>query len=255
MISDVHANLPALSAALELLVAEHVDLYMCAGDIVGYGPHPNECVERVADLGARSIAGNHDLMAVGALCPAGAGDLARTTLAWTERVLTDDARAFLAALPRTLDAGGLVMSHGSLDDPSSYVITEAEAEEQLGELEVRFPEASVLLLGHTHRPLAHGSRRGRILRGTSGEVELERGERYVLNPGSVGQARERSPLVRVMVLDLRLRRATFHAARYDVRACRGALRRNGLPVDACHRKPSWIAPRIARARRALRLGS
>src|SRR3954469_29493 len=95
LLSDVHANLPALRAALEWLRREGADAYLCAGDIVGYGPHPNECVELIAALPGACVAGNHDLIAVGRLDGEGIGALARVTLDWTRTVLGSDARAWL----------------------------------------------------------------------------------------------------------------------------------------------------------------
>src|SRR3954452_19829584 len=104
LIADVHANLPALEAALEALERERVDAYICAGDLVGYGPHPNETVARVRWLDPICVAGNHDLMALGRLPTGRADALARQTLAWTREELDGDARAYLEALPAVAHA-------------------------------------------------------------------------------------------------------------------------------------------------------
>src|SRR4051795_6579846 len=95
LIADVHGNLPALEAALAVLERERLDGYLCAGDLVGYGPHPNQVVERVRALGAPCVAGNHDLMALDRLPADRADELARETLAWTRDQLTDDSREYL----------------------------------------------------------------------------------------------------------------------------------------------------------------
>src|SRR5690349_17937381 len=99
ILAGVHGILRALTAAIRVLERARVDRYLCLGDLVGYGAAPNECVRCVRDLGALCVAGNHDLIAVGRLDTAGIGPMARTTLEWTSRVLADDVREHLSALP------------------------------------------------------------------------------------------------------------------------------------------------------------
>jgi len=101
VLSDVHANLHALDAALEFLDTQRLDGYLCAGDLVGYGPFPNECVRRVLDLPVTCVAGNHDLIAIGRLSDERCIPRARDSLRWTRSVLDDDARpAQAVARPR-----------------------------------------------------------------------------------------------------------------------------------------------------------
>lgn len=251
VISDIHANLPALEAVLDALARERVDAYVCAGDVVGYGATPNECVERIVELGALCVAGNHDLIVSGRLSPEGIGRLARESLAWTGAELGDAQRAFLAGLPLAATVGPVVVTHGSLEDPRVYV-TQARADEELDRLAETRPDATVLVLGHTHHPLARGRRSGDLLAARSDVAVLGQGERVLVNPGSVGQARERRVLARYLVLDLERRRADFRALPYDHRASRRALRARGLPPRSYHRDPhSWRA-RAGRARRTVK---
>lgn len=194
-------------------------------------------------------------MALGSLDDEDAGGLARSTLYWTKQVLTDHTRGYLAELPRVLETDAVVMAHGSLDDPRTYVTSERQAREELERLAEARPAARLLILGHTHRPAVYEGRRGALLRGRSGWVDLDPEKRYMLNPGSIGQARERHPVARFMVLDLERGRAELRSLDYDVERCRESLRRLGLPEDACHRPPSVLrdqwAGRLARAARAL----
>jgi len=251
VISDLHANLPALEGVLDALTREVVDAYVCAGDLVGYGANPNECVQRIAALGAYCVAGNHDLIASGRLSPEGAGRLARESLAWTSAELGDAERTFLSGLPLATTVGPVVVAHGSLEDPRVYV-TPARADDELERLGRTRPGATVLILGHTHHPLARGTRRGDLLAAPSGVAILGEGERVLLNPGSVGQARERRVLARYLVLDLAGRRADFRALPYDHRASRRALRARGLPPNSLHRDPRGWRARAGRVRRAAR---
>ncbi|HET8651937.1 MAG TPA: metallophosphoesterase family protein [Gaiellaceae bacterium] len=248
VLADVHGNLHALEAVLAGLRAERVDGYLCAGDLVGYGPFPNECVAVVAGLESISVAGNHDLLALGRLPAADLVPLARKSLEWTAGVLETEARAYLERLPLRAEADTVVVAHGSLDDPREYTLRAEQAARQLDRIAADQPRATILLLGHTHLPWAWGRESGSLTIGAGGAVSLPAGERVLLNPGSVGQSRERVVRARFLVLDLDRREAIFHAVPYDVAACREALRRVGLSPRSMHVPPS----RLRRAARPLR---
>jgi predicted phosphodiesterase len=249
VIADVHGNLHALEAALAFLATEDVDAYLCAGDLVGYGPLPNECVRRVLGLPVTCVAGNHDLIALGRLGDERCIPLARASLRWTRTVLDEDARALLAGLPLGAQERDIALCHGSLDDPQRYVTSEPAARSCLARLPAG---ADLLVLGHTHHAMAVGERRGMVLRDATGSVPLPPGERMLVNPGAVGQSRTADPSARVMVLDTAARTAAFHALPYDVAACRRALRERGLPAASCHLPPSRWRGAASAVRRALR---
>jgi len=247
VLADIHGNLHALRAALAALDGMGVRRLLCAGDVVGYGPQPNECVELLAERSVPTVSGNHDLMALGALDDARCDPLARACMNWTRAALDGPSREYLESLPSVVAVpDGPVVAHGSLDDPQVYVRDEREAGEQLRRLAATRPGADVLLLGHTHVPLA-----------SDGSVALRRIEDarrvriegpWVLNPGAVGQSRERRIRCRFLVLDAQRREVTFHAVAYDVRGCRRELRRRGLPLRSMH-LPPWRPRAVARAAR------
>src|SRR3954467_10528691 len=247
VISDVHANLHALEAVLRALEDAGVDRFMCAGDLVGYGPRPDGGVERIASLRrpATVIAGNHDLMAIARLPSDAIAPLAKQTIEWTSEVLSEEARTYLETLPESeITDHGVVVSHGSLDDPVEYVFDGTSERRQLIAVADRHPQAQALVLGHTHIQRAFGP--GGDQR-ADGELSLGH-NRWLLNAGSVGQSREREALARALVLDLARRSARFLAVDYDVRATKNELRAAGLPEHACHLAPG----RGARVRRRLR---
>jgi predicted phosphodiesterase len=246
VLSDVHGNGFALRAAVDRLTRAGVDGWLCAGDIVGYGPQPNECVELLAELGARCVAGNHELLVLGRLSLERSGRLARETTPWTRAALRDDSRAFLAGLPLTLRLGDLVMAHGSLTDPERYVTQDAQARAELVALRRVDTAARVLVLGHTHRPwLYHESA------GTLPATARPPAGRLLVNPGSVGQSRqrERVPRARFLLLDLEHGEIRFFTEPYDVAGARVALRAAGLPRSGIHVAPGRLraVPRRARA--------
>jgi predicted phosphodiesterase len=254
--ADVHANLAALDAALAAFAEAGVDRYLCLGDLVGYGAHPNECVERVAELAPVCVAGNHDLIAVGRLSDAGCTPLARQSLAWTQRVLGDDARRYLECLPQAarvddVHVGRIVLAHGSLSSTSEYVRTDAQAARQLSQLADAEDDARILLLAHTHLSWAYSHEAGAVLRGRAGRVDVGASGRVLLNPGSVGQSRQWSGASRVLVLDTTTSTAEFTLVSYDIAASRAALRHASLPANSIHLRPS--ADELARGL-VLRLG-
>lgn len=236
VIADVHANLNALDTVLEALRSAGVERFLCTGDLVGYGPRPNECVARLNEIAAVTVAGNHDLMAVGELSLDRANPHIKRTIDWTRGQLNGTARAYLEALPReTATDDGIVLAHGSLADPTEYVYECRAGQRQLEKLRERFPGAAALLLGHTHFPLACA---GDAPLGRDGTIALPPpGTTFLLNAGSVGQSREPRPLARALVLDLEARQAEFLALEYDYEATRRELRDEGLPPDACHLRP------------------
>jgi len=257
LVSDVHANLFALRAAITRLRADGVDAWVCAGDLVGYGPHPDECVETIAELGPTCVAGNHELMVLGELPDSRAGRLARESIAWTRTVVRDDVRAHLAALPRTAETAGMLVAHGSPGDPEEYVRTEGRAAALLGSLS----GGRLLVLGHTHRPWLYGADAGSLFPAGapaapgSADVPLTADGRYLVNPGAVGQSRERErrPLARFALLDLERSHVRFYAEPYDDAATRAALRARRLPPDAVHVRPGRVAKATRRGRRLVGL--
>lgn len=234
ILADIHGNLQALDAVLTALDG-HVEGYVVAGDLVGYGPHPNECIQRIAELDPVAVAGNHDLIVLGTLSDERCIGLARASLRWTRNVLGRDERAYLQSLPWQVEApGGVVIAHGSLTDPQEYVVTAAHATVQLTAFAVGFSEASYLVLGHTHRP-----------------ADYTAAGRRLLNPGAVGQSRELRLRARFLKLDTATGEVAFHAIPYDASGCRRSLREAGLPAHSVHLRPSALGAgrRVLRALR------
>ena len=254
VIADVHANLTALAVVLGELDAAGVDAYLCAGDLVGYGPHPDACVALVTALpSAYVVVGNHDLAATGELSTERYGMLTRESLAWTRRRLAPPTVSTLASLPRVaLAPDGIVLTHGSIDDVEEYVIEPRRALAELRLAQRRAPGTSVVVLGHTHEPIAVGPRRGVLLRGGCGDVTLDSSEPLLINPGSVGQSHARDPRARYAVLDTGEGLVNFRAVPYDMGAVRRDLRRAGLDPSSCH-QPHGLVPKADAVMRAARV--
>ena len=248
VLSDIHANLHALRAVLDDVGDHGVDSFLIAGDLVGYGVDPNDCIALVRELPGTAVAGNHDLVAIGRASTERCGSLATLSLDWTRTRLSPLSLAYLESLPATASNGPFVITHGSLADPFEYVRSAEQARAQLARLAQEAPTARFLVLGHTHIAWAFGEvSGGDPIRARGARVRLRSGERYLLNPGSVGQSRDRRPDASYLMLDTETGAAEFRRVAYDVAACRDGLRRNGIPVESCHRRP----PRGGRGRQAL----
>ncbi len=250
VLSDVHANLPALQAVLGALERRGVDELLVAGDLVGYGGWPNECVTVLAEAGARCVLGNHDLFVLDRLPPARFPAVAREAAELHRSLLSADVRSHLESLPTVLRTGRVLMAHGSLDSPEEYVVREPRALELLARLPREAPGADTLVLGHTHEPWLVNAAAGTVR--VRGLVRTPAAP-WLLNPGSVGQSRqrERRPGARCAVVDDAAGTVEFLRLDYDVAASREELRRHGLPDRCLHAPPPVWEPAARRARLAL----
>jgi len=254
VISDVHGNLQALMAVLADLRHQRVDAWLSIGDLIGYGPQPNECVEVVAELGAVSVTGNHELIVLGELEGRSSSERAHRSHRWTREALRPDVASYLRSLPIQADVNGIVLTHGSLGDPEEYVRTPLHASRELAKLAVEQPGAGLLLLGNTHRQQLHGERTGQVPVQTGSPLRFRADERHLANPGSVGQSRqwEWPPRARCLLVDTARGEMTFRAVPYDVRGSRRQLSRHGLPYRAIHSTPPLGPALRRRATRAWR---
>ena len=201
IVSDIHSNLAALEAVLA--AAGAVDGVWCLGDVVGYGPQPNECAERLRGIGTlRCIAGNHDWGALGRLDLSEFNPDARYAAEWTGRQLTPDNRAWLEALPERIELEGITLVHGSPRHPIwEYVLSVPVARENLP-----FFASLTCLMGHTHVPVVfvEPTLRPGWLEVAAPEPNAPfayRSGRALINPGSVGQPRDGDPRACYCLLD------------------------------------------------------
>lgn len=225
VLSDIHANLPALDAVLA--DAGEVDGVWHLGDVVGYGPDPDGVVARLTSIGAIGVRGNHDAAAVGGDEIDWFNPDARRAMEWTRTAVSPETVAWLTALPQRRTHAGMELVHGSPREPLwEYVTSAAIAKPNLEVLATR-----IGLHGHTHMPVAFVEEGDRVeaVRGRSG-MRLELGARRALvNPGSVGQPRDGHPLASYMILEPEAAAVTWHRVAYDIEAVQGAMRAAGLP--------------------------
>lgn len=231
VLSDIHSNLAALEAVRADLPA--VDQVWVLGDIVGYGPQPNEVIATLQAMGARSVLGNHDGAAIGTVDTSWFNPDAERAIRWTGEVVDDNSRAYLATLPEVRVEGELTAVHGSPRDPIWEYITDAGvAEANFGAFQTR-----VCLNGHTHLPVVYRSDDGQVgvVQATPGAPVSIRAGRSLVNPGSVGQPRDGNPAASYLVLDTEADSVQFRRVAYDIEATQKLMRRAGLPPRLAER--------------------
>jgi diadenosine tetraphosphatase ApaH/serine/threonine PP2A family protein phosphatase len=233
VVSDIHANLHALEAVLRAIDADPPDELWCLGDLVGYGPRPNEVVEIVRQRARICLVGNHDLGILGRLDLDEFTPDAATVARWTQTVLLDESRAYLESLEPQAKVEGAELYHASPRDPVwEYVITPEAA---FGALEATV--APVVLVGHSHVALAISLADGGLDGGVAPdgtEVDL-RQARWLINPGSVGQPRDGDPKAAWLELDFDARVARFHRVEYDIARTQAEMDERDLPEALAER--------------------
>jgi predicted phosphodiesterase len=234
VLSDLHANVTALKAALAAAEG-HWQQVVCLGDVVGYGPDPNEVTSKIRELGAQTIRGNHDKAVTGLMPTDDFNPVAKAAVDWTRSQLSADNLEWLAELPHgPLQASGIVLVHGALRDEDEYVFTPAQA------LEGLLDSASVVtFFGHTHHQggfsYSNASNSLEILNlrprpsESFAALRTETGTRYLLNPGSVGQPRDGDSRAGFAIADLEHDVVEFWRVPYDIADVQSRMRAASLP--------------------------
>lgn len=253
IISDVHANIEALTAVLARIDELEIDRVFCLGDLVGYHADPNACVELARLRKIRCITGNHDRAAVGMKNPRHFGSAGRHAIRWTRRVLSEENRRFLGELPVwDIVDGCFVAVHGALHPAPNedlHLSTDERVVASFARLSQSDFGASVCFYGHTHWPISHEWRHGRLTVSYGHTVAIRPGSLYLINPGSVGQPRDGDGRASFAIFDAVERTVVFHRVPFDAMSCRTKAHAAGLfdaePVLLA--SSAWISSGIATA--------
>jgi diadenosine tetraphosphatase ApaH/serine/threonine PP2A family protein phosphatase len=227
VLADIHSNLTALKCALDAL--KDADGFICPGDIVGYGPDPNECVEVVEELNCRTVAGNHDAACLERLDTASFNSDAKEAIKWTTKVLTPVSRKFLEALSEHIKHDDFEIVHGSLRSHLEEYITNI----QVGAASLELMEKKICFVGHLHIPLVmikdkKGNYDGWQL--NDGDVvDASKFEKVIVNVGSVGQPRDADPRASFGIFDTEAKTIEIRKIGYNIAAVQEKMRKAGLP--------------------------
>lgn len=237
VISDIHSNADALKAVIA--DAGAFDRVWCLGDVVGYGPDPNECIQILKDLpGLVCILGNHDAAVMGFIDLEAFNHEASAAVRIQERILTQESRAFLELLEVTRVEDGIMLAHGSPRNPIwEYIMNARTAKENFQAFDTQ-----VCLIGHSHIPVIFVDGKLKhpdILLPSSGDMWRSE-KRFLLNPGSVGQPRDRDPRAAYVIWDDEEEIWSYHRAAYDFKPVQERILQLGIPSRHAYRLAEGI---------------
>lgn len=238
VISDIHGNLHAFMAVLDSLGELNIDEIICLGDIVGYGPHPDRCIDLVCNYSSITVRGNHDEAVVDPLKADQFNGAARQAIYWTRDNLGPlHLNALNRLKPVEYFNGDVMCVHDCpIPAPTDYV-----HDKGMAVLAFRGVESRICLLGHTHVPMVFEAPCMKVdaaystmdvtayLPHNGEEIALVSGKRYICNPGSIGQPRDCDPRASFAVLDLDRNTFAVHRVEYDIASAQQATQDAGLP--------------------------
>jgi diadenosine tetraphosphatase ApaH/serine/threonine PP2A family protein phosphatase len=224
IISDIHSNLHALEKTFEAIDQLSIDQVLCLGDIVGYGANPNECVELVRERCAVTVRGNHDTGAIGELPLDHFNSYGESAMRWTRKELKEENLAFLQSLPLLHVQDSITLAHAAPLHPENwhYIFAWPDAQSCFSAFNTTY-----CFIGHTHVPVIVGED------GTVNHFAI--GARYLINVGSVGQARDGRPRASFGVLDTVQGSFEIQRLEYDIEAAAQSILRAHLPDYLAHR--------------------
>jgi diadenosine tetraphosphatase ApaH/serine/threonine PP2A family protein phosphatase len=232
LVSDVHGNLESLQCVLAKISSG--DALVSLGDVVGYGPNPNECVAALRERCRHAVLGNHDLAAAENFGVESFNRAARAAIGWTQTVLDPASKEWLNSLPYELRLPDFLLVHGAPVNYFEYILDKGAAARAFERT-----DAQVVFVGHTHiaefwtrepdgqighKHMQHG-----------GELQLEAGKRYIIDVGSVGQPRDLNPQACFVSFDPDARRVEWVRYDYPIETVQAKMRAAGLPAHLIDR--------------------
>ena len=227
VISDIHANMTALETVLK--DAENFDAVWCLGDLVGYGPDPNECVECIRSLPELvCLIGNHDAAVVNQLDASTFNPEARRSIEWTQEQLTAENLEYLSQLRNRIVLDQVTLVHGSPRSPTFEYLLDT----YLATINFAYFETPYCFVGHTHLPvqylLGNGQGFARLQIPPENKA-IRMVSRSIFNPGSVGQPRDRDPRASYAFFDPENETWEYRRISYDIKAVQQRMRAASLP--------------------------
>ncbi len=236
VIADLHANLEAAQATFKEIDRRKPDRVICLGDLTGYNTNPNEVIDMVRERNIPTIMGNHDAAVCGLEDPWFFRASAKRAIEWQYEKIRPDNRQWLMQAPEQVSFDGVCLGvHGSPSSRDDYIIDWLDAMRQLEFLNGR--GIRLCFFGHSHRA-SFFSETGNSHHTTPGTVyTLQPGNRYFLNPGAVGQPRDRDPRAAFGLFDLEKMTFEFCRVEYDIEKCARKIVEAGLPLELAKRLP------------------
>ncbi len=235
--ADIHGNLEAFLAVLKFIQKKKIDRYVFLGDLVGYGASPNEIIQKVQALKPLSlIRGNHDKAVCGLDSIETFNPIAASAIYWTKQRLLKKNSNFLCRLkigPQLIEET-ITICHGAPFDEDYYIFGEFDAAEAFDHI-----KTPLCFFGHTHFPFIYSEKEnlveGTFMEGNTNEIRLEKGTRYLINPGSVGQPRDRNARAACAIYDSEARTVKFFRLEYNIEEAQKKILAEHLPSALAER--------------------
>ncbi len=230
IVADIHANLAAFAAVLDDIEGRGgVEEIWCLGDVVGYGPDPHQCLERLRQYKHICVAGNHDLAAIGKIDTSEFNPDAAASCHWTAQQLSPEDVDYLGSLPSVIERGDFTLVHGSPRDPVwEYLLSVSNAEENFA-----YSQSQFCLVGHSHVPLVFVYDEAGVCSFSrfSPNIKLVLGKsRLIINPGGVGQPPDGDPRASYAIYDSDIKLISLYRIDYDIGATQDRMVQYNLPV-------------------------
>lgn len=236
LISDIHANLEALETVLSCLSKAKVDEIICLGDIIGYGPDPEKCIELVRENTLLTIAGNHDHALLGLIDTRFFNQFAKKSVEWTRVQLSESSIEYLHSLPLIDKRENFTLVHASPARPEawSYILSVDDASDNFA-----YIQGVACFVGHSHVPIIlEKNNDNKVSVKRNFELELDQDKQYIINIGSVGQPRDLDPRAAYAIFDSDSCEFELKRVRYDMSITQKKIIERGLPAYLAERLSS-----------------
>ena len=228
IISDIHGNLEALLSVMKKIKSygEQIDRIICLGDIVGYGADPAECIRLTRKISDVILAGNHDFAVCDQTSIEDFNTYAKEAVLWSRKQLTKNEIDFLKGLPFEHSDKNAVFVHSSLHRPESWRYLSGTPDTYI---DFQIMEKKILFVGHTHVPVIFENARMEVKRLNLPKLTLDSEKKYIINPGSVGQPRNRDPRASFAIFDTGNKSVETIPVEYDIQKAQDKILNAGLP--------------------------
>ncbi len=235
IISDIHGNYTALENVLKKIEMydEQINDIMCLGDLVGYNPEPEKCVNKIREVCSKVIAGNHDKAMVGELNIQWFRQTVKKSITWTRDHLSEESKSYLKSLNTredlTINGRKIILAHGSPDQnsPFSYIFNRYD----IKAIEPLIMDTNILFIGHTHIPFCFCNKGDGWQQIEKDEIEINPEYNYIVNVGSVGQPRDRDPRLSFVIFNPDNNLLTFHRYEYNIKEVQDKFAKTDLPEE------------------------
>ncbi len=225
--SDIHSNLEALEVFVSNARGK-VDLFVCLGDVIGYGPDPSVCLSVVKNLCGNdwAVRGNHEKAVLDPKELRHFNPIAGESILWTTENISESDKEYIRSLSDVIEFNNYIFVHGSPRDPDEYVTTLHSA---IANIQImKKSHKKICFHGHTHVPVIWSEEKFFIPEPFS-PIQLDKNLFYMINPGSIGQPRDGMPDISFIVFDEEKYTVEFLRFPYDIRTTYGKIIQRGIP--------------------------